>query len=86
MWIGPQMGRQCCCYSSSLAALLRETIFDIRRFRIIEKRRFAENARQKRRDMNMTIGQIVWGILNVQFGTDNSHCVLIVHVWHKWDF
>ena len=27
-----------------------------------------ENARQKRLDMHMTIGQIVWGILNVQFG------------------
>ena len=24
-----------------------------------------ENARQKRRDKHMTIGQIVWGILNV---------------------
>ena len=27
-----------------------------------------EYARQKRLDMHMTIGQIVWGILNVQFG------------------
>ena len=88
MLAGPQMCRQSRCYSSSLVALLRKTILDMQRFRIRWKPTVGRKTRDKKDATSIWLlvksSEGYWTWINVQFEKthDNSHYVLMVHIYN----